>query len=119
MKTIGLLGGMSWESTQLYCRLINEGVKAKLGGLHSARIALVSVDFHNEWKKATNGRKQRIKRPNNSFLPSIRCSVGRHNIIRIAYCVFRRDCPEYATRNTPQIASPNLILDTRHLTPDT
>ena len=47
MKTIGLLGGMSWESTELYYRLINEGVKAKLGGLHSARIALVSVDFHD------------------------------------------------------------------------
>ncbi|MDM8532818.1 aspartate/glutamate racemase family protein [Anaerolineales bacterium HSG25] len=46
MKTIGLLGGMSWESTELYYRLINEGIKAKLGGLHSARIALVSVDFH-------------------------------------------------------------------------
>jgi aspartate racemase len=45
MKTIGLLGGMSWESTGLYYRLINEGVKARLGGLHSARIALVSVDF--------------------------------------------------------------------------
>ncbi len=45
MKTIGLLGGMSWESTELYYRLINEGVKAELGGLHSARIALVSVDF--------------------------------------------------------------------------
>jgi aspartate racemase len=45
MKTIGLLGGMSWESTELYYRLINEGVKAKLGGLHSARIAMVSVDF--------------------------------------------------------------------------
>jgi aspartate racemase len=45
MKTIGLLGGMSWESTELYYRLINEGVKARLGGLHSARIALVSVDF--------------------------------------------------------------------------
>ena len=45
MKTIGLLGGMSWESTELYYRLINEGVKQKLGGLHSARIALVSVDF--------------------------------------------------------------------------
>jgi aspartate racemase len=45
MKTIGLLGGMSWESTELYYRLINQGVKAKLGGLHSARIALVSVDF--------------------------------------------------------------------------
>lgn len=46
MKTIGLLGGMSWESTALYYRLINEGVRAKLGGLHSARIVLVSVDFH-------------------------------------------------------------------------
>lgn len=46
MKTIGLLGGMSWESTELYYRLINEGVKRKLGGLHSARIAMVSVDFH-------------------------------------------------------------------------
>ena len=45
MKTIGLLGGMSWESTELYYRLINEGVKQKLGGLHSARIVLVSVDF--------------------------------------------------------------------------
>ena len=45
MKTIGLLGGMSWESTALYYRLINEGVRARLGGLHSARIVLVSVDF--------------------------------------------------------------------------
>jgi aspartate racemase len=45
MKTIGLLGGMSWESTELYYRLINEGIKAQLGGLHSARIAMVSVDF--------------------------------------------------------------------------
>lgn len=46
MKTIGLLGGMSWESTALYYRLINEGVKARLGGLHSASLVLVSVDFH-------------------------------------------------------------------------
>ncbi len=45
MKTIGLLGGMSWESTQSYYRLINEGVKARLGGLHSARLILYSVDF--------------------------------------------------------------------------
>jgi aspartate racemase len=45
LKTIGLLGGMSWESTELYYRLINEGVKKRLGGLHSARIAMVSVDF--------------------------------------------------------------------------
>lgn len=45
MKTIGLLGGMSWESTVTYYRAINEGVKRELGGLHSAKIALYSVDF--------------------------------------------------------------------------
>ncbi|MGD1854984.1 MAG: aspartate/glutamate racemase family protein [Leptolyngbyaceae cyanobacterium] len=45
MKTIGLLGGMSWESTVTYYRAINEGIKSKLGGLHSAQIALYSVDF--------------------------------------------------------------------------
>ena len=45
MKTIGLIGGMSWESTQTYYRLINQGVKARLGGLHSARLVLYSVDF--------------------------------------------------------------------------
>ncbi|WP_319522502.1 aspartate/glutamate racemase family protein [uncultured Desulfosarcina sp.] len=45
MKTIGLLGGMSWESTLTYYREINAGVKKKLGGLHSARIVLYSVDF--------------------------------------------------------------------------
>lgn len=47
MKTIGLLGGMSWESTIPYYRLINEGVKARLGGLHSASPVLHSVDFHD------------------------------------------------------------------------
>ena len=45
MKTIGLIGGMSWESTIPYYRLINETVKAHLGGLHSAKIVLYSVDF--------------------------------------------------------------------------
>ena len=46
MKMIGLLGGMSWESTVPYYQQINEGIKAQLGGLHSAKIVLVSVDFH-------------------------------------------------------------------------
>ncbi|MEO1636961.1 MAG: aspartate/glutamate racemase family protein [Cyanobacteria bacterium J06631_9] len=45
MKTIGLLGGMSWESTIEYYRLLNEAVKAELGGLHSAKILMYSVDF--------------------------------------------------------------------------
>lgn len=47
MKTIGLIGGMSWESTVPYYRVINETVRARLGGLHSAKIILYSVDFHD------------------------------------------------------------------------
>jgi len=46
MKTVGMLGGMSWESTSSYYTAINEGIKASLGGLHSAKICMVSVDFH-------------------------------------------------------------------------
>jgi aspartate racemase len=45
MKTIGLIGGISWESTALYYRQLNEAVRARLGGLHSAKIVLYSVDF--------------------------------------------------------------------------
>lgn len=60
MKTIGLLGGMSWESTLSYYQIINEGVKERLGGLHSAKILLYSVDFAeveacqatNDWDKS-------------------------------------------------------------------
>lgn len=62
MKTIGLLGGMSWESTVSYYQAINKGVNAKLGGLHSAKIAMVSVDFEpieklqhsNDWEGTAN-----------------------------------------------------------------
>ena len=45
MRCIGLIGGMSWESTVLYYQHINQGIKAALGGLHSAKLVLVSVDF--------------------------------------------------------------------------
>lgn len=45
MKTIGVIGGMSWESTATYYKMLNEGVKQALGGLHSAKIILNSVDF--------------------------------------------------------------------------
>ncbi len=45
MKTLGLLGGMSWESTQVYYRLLNQGVREWLGGLHSARLLIWSLDF--------------------------------------------------------------------------
>ena len=60
MKTIGLLGGMSWESTTSYYQLINTGVNQALGGLHSAKIVMYSVDFHeieqfqrqNQWAES-------------------------------------------------------------------
>jgi aspartate racemase len=60
MKTIGLIGGMSWESTLEYYRIINETVKEKLGGFHSAKMVLYSVDFaevetfqhRGEWDRA-------------------------------------------------------------------
>lgn len=59
MKTIGLIGGMSWESSSEYYRIINEEVKLRLGGLHSAKCVLYSVDFeeieicqrNGEWEK--------------------------------------------------------------------
>lgn len=60
MKTIGLIGGMSWESSAKYYQLINQEVKKQLGGLHSAKCIMYSVDFaeiqryqaEDEWKKA-------------------------------------------------------------------
>jgi aspartate racemase len=45
VRTLGLIGGLSWESTQIYYRVINEGVRARLGGLHSAQLLLWSFDF--------------------------------------------------------------------------
>jgi len=72
MKTVGLIGGMSWESTITYYQLLNEGVKDALGGLHSAKILLYSVDFfeiealmsRGEWEKAADllgGVAQRLE----------------------------------------------------------
>ena len=55
MKTIGLIGGMSWESTVTYYQIINNTVKEKLGGLHSAKIVLYSVDFAEIEKCQANG----------------------------------------------------------------
>lgn len=89
MKTIGLLGGMSWESTELYYRWINEHVKRKLGGLHSARIAMVSVDFHEiealqhngDWEQAGTllaQAAQRIEAAGADFL--LICTNTMHKV---------------------------------------
>ena len=62
MKTIGLLGGMSWESSSHYYQLLNRRIAVELGGLHSARLVMLSVDFHpleelmrqNNWDEIAN-----------------------------------------------------------------
>ncbi len=90
MKTIGLLGGMSWGSTELYYRWINEGVKEKLGGLHSARIAMVSVDFQEieelqhsgEWERAgevLSEAARRIEAAGADFL--VICTNTMHKVV--------------------------------------
>lgn len=61
MKAIGMIAGMSWESSLEYYRLVNQGIKARLGGLHSAKCVMVSVDFaeievlqrEGRWQEAT------------------------------------------------------------------
>ena len=59
MKTIGLIGGMSWESTIPYYEIINEAVKKALGGLHSAKIILYSVEFDEIEKCQASGHWDR------------------------------------------------------------
>ena len=56
MKTIGLLGGMSWESTASYYKALNEGVKSRLGGLNSAKVVLFSVNFDEIEKLQHQGK---------------------------------------------------------------
>ncbi len=79
MKTIGLLGGMSWESTISYYQVLNRGVARALGGLHSARIAMVSIDFSeleamqraDDWAGAAQlmiDAAQRVERAGADFL---------------------------------------------------
>jgi aspartate racemase len=89
VKIIGLLGGMSWESTAEYYRHINETVKRRLGGLHSARIALYSLDFAeveqlqhaDRWDGATRlmiAGARRVERAGADFL--VICTNTMHKV---------------------------------------
>lgn len=89
MKTIGLIGGMSWESTVTYYQIINEAVKAALGGLHSAKILLYSVDFaeieacqaRGEWGKSgeiLTDAAQRLERAGADFI--VICTNTMHKV---------------------------------------
>ncbi|KJY89417.1 aspartate/glutamate racemase family protein [Pseudoalteromonas piscicida] len=89
MKQLGLIGGMSWESTQSYYQLINQTVKAKLGGLHSAKLCLYSVDFAEiaelqaagDWQKMTTilaGAATSLKRAGSDAI--VICTNTMHKI---------------------------------------
>jgi aspartate racemase len=89
VKTIGLLGGMSWESSSLYYRIINETVKTKLGGLHSAQSLMYSFDFHEietlqhegRWNDATQRMieaAQRLERGGADFV--VICTNTMHRM---------------------------------------
>ena len=93
MKTIGLLGGMSWESTAGYYRAINEGIKKRLGGLHSAKIAMVSVDFEPIENLQRKGDWERMA--------SILCEAARN--IQSAGADFLLICTNTMHKVAPQI----------------
>jgi aspartate racemase len=89
MKTIGLIGGMSWESTALYYRTLNLGIARRLGGFHSARLILFSVDFHeielfqhrDEWDQAAahlHDAAQSLERAGADFL--VLCTNTMHKV---------------------------------------
>jgi aspartate racemase len=89
MKTIGLIGGMSWESSIEYYRLINEGVRQRLGGLHSAKSVMVSVDFAEiealqhagDWEQATDmmiATAQEVERGGADFI--VICTNTMHKM---------------------------------------
>ncbi|MGL5677960.1 MAG: aspartate/glutamate racemase family protein [Cellulosilyticaceae bacterium] len=90
MKTIGLIGGMSWESTVTYYQIINETIKEELGGLHSAKILLYSVDFaeieacqvKGEWDKSAailSDAAKRLEKAGADFL--IICTNTMHKVV--------------------------------------
>ena len=89
MKTIGLIGGMSWESSLEYYRIINEAVKEKLGGLHSAQCLMYSVDFEeiealqhrDRWDELTDimvDAASRLKRGGADFI--VICTNTMHKM---------------------------------------
>ncbi len=89
MKKIGMLGGMSWESTSTYYKLLNEEIKSRLGGLHSAKIILSSVDFEeiekfqhsalwDETAKILSDEAKAVESANADFL--IICTNTMHKV---------------------------------------
>jgi aspartate racemase len=89
MKTIGMIGGMSWESSIEYYRIVNETVKERLGGLHSARCVMYSVDFaeietfqhQDRWQEASDilvEAAQKVERAGADFV--VLCTNTMHKL---------------------------------------
>ncbi len=92
MRTIGMLGGMSWESTASYYKAINEGIRDGLGGLHSAKICMYSVDFDQIEKLQHQGNWQAAA----EILSQAACSVaaGGADFLLICTNTMHRVAPE-------------------------
>lgn len=97
MKTIGFIGGMSWESTVTYYQIVNQVIKEQLGGLHSAKVLLYSVDFHEieacqakgDWDKSADilsAAAMRLEQAGADFL--VICTNTMHKIApQIQACI--------------------------------
>ena len=113
MKTIGLIGGMSWVSTAIYYRLINEAVRSRLGGYHSARIALWSVDFAEiermqvagDWEQAGDHLADAAKRLERAGADMILiCANTMHKVADAVACAVRLPLVHIADATAAEVA---------------
>lgn len=95
MKTIGLIGGMSWESTLLYYQQVNEGIKKQLGGLHSAKVVIYSVDFAEIEQYQSKGQ----------WDLAAQCLADAGNRLKLAGADFLVLCTNTMHKVAPQIES--------------
>ncbi|PVZ68167.1 aspartate/glutamate racemase family protein [Pelagibaculum spongiae] len=95
MKTIGLIGGMSWESTTSYYQALNQGIKQRLGGLHSAKICLYSVDFDEIEKLQHKGQWNKTAEILASAAKSV--EAGGADFILICTNTMHKVAPEIAS----------------------
>ena len=115
MRTIGLIGGMSWESSAEYYRLINEAVKGRLGGLHSARSLMLTVDFaeveamqQGRWEEAgilLADAARRLERAGADCL--VLCTNTMH---KVAGAITASDVPLFDTTRLHALAAVEFAL---------
>ncbi len=94
MRTLGILGGMSWESTALYYRALNQGVRQRLGGLHSAPLLIDSLDFApvadqqqaGDWDGLANALSQRAKRLADAGAEGLLLATNTMHLVADALC---------------------------------